>query len=134
MTEDNRLTSVPAQTVRDASSQMLQKQFYAIFTTPTNGLEPVFANMDAHLEFQVGLEKQGIMFAAGPLWSDDEQSWQDEGMVIVRAASAAAARAIAEQDPMHKAGARRFRIRPWMVNEGSMTVRINFSSQTFDVN
>ena len=130
---DGEFRQVPADAVREASRQMLQKQLYAIFTTPTNGLDPVFANLDEHLKFQVELERRGILFAAGPLWTDDEQHWQGEGMVIVRAASADAARAIAEQDPMHKAGARQFRVRPWMINEGSMTLRIDFSSQTFAI-
>lgn len=127
------LTEVPAADVRAASSSMLQKQLYAIFTSPTNGLEPVFARLEEHLAFQVELEHQGIMFAAGPLWTDDEQHWRGEGMVIVRAGSADDARAIAERDPMHRSGARTFRIRPWMVNEGSVSVRLNFSSQKFEL-
>jgi len=134
MSDDQALKTVPAQDVRAASSGMLQKQLYAVFTSPTNGLGPVFAQMEEHLQFQMSLEKQGIMFAAGPLWTDDELSWEGEGMVIIRAESAGAARAIAEQDPMHRSGARTFRIRPWMVNEGSITVRVDFSSQTFDIN
>lgn len=133
MTDAETLMAVPAQDVRTASKGMLQKQLFAIFTTPTNGLGPVFAQMEEHLQFQISLEEQGVMFAAGPLWTDDERSWQGEGMVIVRAASVEAARAIAEQDPMHRSGARSFRVRPWMVNEGSMTVRINFSTQSFDI-
>lgn len=134
MTDEQVLKAVPAGDVREASSGMLQKQLFAIFTTPTNGLGPVLAQMEDHLKFQMSLEKQGIMFAAGPLWTDDERLWEGEGMVIVRAASAQAATAIAEQDPMHRSGARTFRVRPWMVNEGSITVRVDFSSQTFEIN
>ncbi|WP_439154305.1 YciI family protein [Yoonia sp.] len=126
--------SVPAAAVREASGAMLQKQLYVIFTTPTDGLGPVFANLDDHLAFQMGLEKDGIMFAAGPLWSDDEEHWNGEGMVVVRAASRADAIAIAERDPMHKAGARSFTVRPWMINEGSLTVRLDYSTQTFAIN
>ena len=44
-------------------------------------------------------------------------------MVIVRADTPAEAAAIAERDPMHKAGARRFRVRPWLINEGSGLTR-----------
>lgn len=123
--------SVPAAAVREASKGMLQKQLYAIFTTPTNGLGPVFANIEEHLKFQVGLEKQGTLFAAGPLWTDDGEAWEGEGLVIVRAASKEEARAIAERDPMHVSGARAFRIRPWMINEGSLTVRLDYSTQSF---
>lgn len=134
MSDQDNPKSVPAAAVREASSAMLQKQLYAIFTTPTDGLGAVFANLEAHLAFQVQLEKDGIMYAAGPLWTDDEQEWEGEGMVVVRAASRAEAAAIAERDPMHKAGARSFTVRPWMINEGSVTVRLDYSTQTFEIN
>lgn len=133
MSANTQLNEVPASDVRAASSQMLQKQLYAIFTSPTGGLENVFAQMEEHLRFQVSLEREGIMFAAGPLWSDDEQNWTGEGLVVVRAASVQEAHAIAERDPMHQSGARRFHIRPWMVNEGSLRLRLDFSSQTFEL-
>ena len=133
MSEENP-KAVPVPAVLEASKGMLQKQLFAIFTVPTDGLGAVFANIEEHLAFQVSLDRDGILYAAGPLWTDDEQSWEGEGMVIVRAESAAGAKAIAEQDPMHRSGARTFRIRPWMVNEGSITVRVDFSSQTFEIN
>ncbi|POF27871.1 YciI family protein [Roseibium marinum] len=126
-------TAVPADAVREASKAMLQKQLYAIFTKPVNGLGPVFACIEDHLKFQVALEKDGILYAAGPMWTDDEESWEGEGLVVVRAASREAAIAIAERDPMHKSGARSFSVRPWMINEGSATIRLDFSSQTFEI-
>ena len=128
MSDDNP-KAVPAAAVLDASKGMLQKQLYAIFTTPVDGLGPVFANIEDHLKFQVQLEQDGIMFAAGPLWTDDEQSWEGEGMVIVRAASRDEAVEIANRDPMHVSGARTFTVRPWLINEGSMTIRVDFSTQ-----
>ncbi|MEM9196543.1 MAG: YciI family protein [Pseudomonadota bacterium] len=111
-----------------ASAGMLQKQLYAVFTTPTNGLGPVMANIEAHLEFQVGLEQRGIMLGAGPFWNEDEQSWGGEGMVIIRADSLAHAKEIAASDPMHAAGARSFTVRPWLLNEGRITVEVSFST------
>lgn len=133
MSQDENPKSVPVAAVLDASRGMLQKQLYAIFTTPVDGLGPVFANIEAHLAFQVQIEQEGIMYAAGPMWSDDEQSWEGEGMVIVRAQSRAAAIGIAERDPMHKSGARSFKVRPWLVNEGSITVRMDNSTQKFTI-
>lgn len=132
MSADNP-TQVPARDVIEASKAMLQKQLYVIFTEPVDGMGPVFANLEAHLAFQVGLERDGILFSAGPMWTDDEEHWAGEGMVVVRAANRQEAIAIAERDPMHKAGARRFRVRPWMINEGRLNVRLDFSSQTFTV-
>lgn len=133
MSDDDNPASVPSAGVLDASKGMLQKQLYAIFTTPVDGLGPVFANLEEHLKYQVQIEREGIMFAAGPLWTDDEQSWEGEGMVVVRAASRDEAIAIAERDPMHKSGARTFKVRPWLINEGTVTVRLDYSSQTFTI-
>ena len=131
MSADENPKMVPAGAVLEASKGMLQKQLYAIFTTPTDGLGPVFAQMEKHLAFQVQIEQEGIMYAAGPLWTDDEEHWEGEGMVIVRADSAAEATVVAERDPMHISGARTFRVRPWLINEGSMTIRLDNSTQKF---
>ena len=49
-------------------------------------------------------------------------------MVIIRAESLAHAREIAESDPMHAAGARSFTVRPWLLNEGRITVTVDFST------
>jgi uncharacterized protein YciI len=113
--------------ILNASKGMLQKQLYVVFTRPANGLGPVMENIGPHLEFQIDLERRGIMFGAGPFWTDDEQRWDGEGMVIIRASSLAEARAIAETDPMHKSGARTFSVRPWLLNEGTVTVKITYS-------
>lgn len=133
MSEDENPASVPAQAVLEASAGMLQKQLYVIFTKPVDGMAAVFANLDAHLAFQVQLETDGILFAAGPMWTDDETHWAGEGMVVVRAGSRADAIAIAESDPMHISGARNFHVRPWLINEGSMTLRLDHSTQKFTI-
>ena len=111
----------------------LAKQLYVVFTTPTNGIEPVMRSVKEHLEFQVALEKQGIMFAAGPNWTDDEKSWEGDGMVVIRAKSLAEATEIMKRDPMHKSGARKFEIRPWFVNEGTVSVRLTYSQGAFEM-
>lgn len=131
MSDGDNPKAVPAGAVLEASSGMLQKQLYAIFTTPTDGLGAVFANIEAHLAFQVQLEREGIMYAAGPMWTDDETHWEGEGLVVVRAESRADAIQIAERDPMHISGARSFRVRPWLINEGTVTVRLDYSTQKF---
>jgi len=73
------------------------------------------------------------MFAAGPNWTDDEKSWEGDGMVVIRAKSLAEATDIMKRDPMHKSGARKFKIRPWFVNEGTVSVRLNYSRGTFEM-
>ncbi|MCY4302648.1 MAG: YciI family protein [Aestuariivita sp.] len=115
--------------ILEASSGMLQKQLYVIFTTPASDIATIMEHIDDHLKFQVELEQQGIMLGAGPMWEDDERTWKGDGMVIIRADSLSHAREIAKTDPMHSSGARIFEVRPWLLNEGRMTVEINFSSK-----
>lgn len=124
---------VTRQDVLNASKGMLQMQLYVVFTTPTKGLGPVMENLEAHLGHQRALERRGIMVAAGPYWADDGETWEGEGMVIIRANSLAEAREIAASDPMHKSGARSFRVRPWLWNEGSMTLKISCSERKIEV-
>lgn len=118
---------ISAQDVLNASAGCLQKQMYVYFTKPANGLGPVMENLEDHLKFQVELEQKGIMFGAGPFWTEDEQRWEGEGMIIIRAGSIEEARKIAESDPMHASGARTFTLRPWLLNEGMVTMKVTYS-------
>ena len=68
-----------------------------------------------------------VILRHGPFADDTETEWSGEGMIIVRAASLADAVAIANADPMHSAGVRSFRVRPWLLNEGSYTVTVRYS-------
>ena len=52
------------------------------------------------------------------------------GLIIYRAPSLEAARALAENDPMHSSGTRSFSIRRWLVNEGSISVNVKLSAQS----
>lgn len=107
---------------------LLAKRLYVIQTKPTNGLQPVLDNLQEHLAFQLELERKGIMFAAGPFADDDESHWEGEGMVIIRAESLDEANCIADEDPMHLSGARTYRVRPWLLNEGSLTIKVTYSN------
>jgi uncharacterized protein len=112
--------------------KMLRKKFYVLLSKPLvapEQLEPVLA---AHLDYMIGLEKRGIIFASGPL-ADAERPPQGEGLTILRAASAAEARAIAEGDPFFKNGLRTFALKEWILMEGFLGLRVNFSDQTIDV-
>ena len=106
---------------------LLAKRLYVVFSEPTNGLGPVLEYLDPHVQHQTKLETDGVMFAAGPFASDDEQQWSGEGMFIYRADSFEDARKLADSDPMHIHGARRYTIRPWLLNEGTFSVQLYYS-------
>lgn len=125
--------TIKAQDVKDACEGMLRKQLYAVFTRPVNGLGPVMDMLDKHLKFQISLEERGIMFGAGPFWTDDEEEWRGEGLVIIRADNLDEAKAIAAADPMHLSGARVFEVRPWLMCEGSVTIKLNHSTCNYEI-
>lgn len=109
------------QELRDSCSErgLLAKRLYVVTSKPAGGLGPVLANLEPHLQYQARLEQDGIMFAAGPLASEDLREWLGEGLFVYRAESMGQAMKYAEDDPMHISGARSFTVREWMLNEGT---------------
>lgn len=124
---------VTREQVLEASRGMLQKQFYMVHSTPTAGMGPVMQNLPTHLEHQCAMERDGVMLAAGPHWTDDEQAWEGDGTFVIRARSLTHAHEIAAADPMHKAGARSFKVRPWLINEGGLRLKVTFSDGKFEM-
>ena len=103
------------------TKDMLQKDLYVIFTRAVAPREEIMKMLPQHLERQVELEKQGILFAAGPMEPQDDTKPRT-GMIIIRADSFEHANEIAMGDPFHAEGLREFDIWNWSMNEGSFTV------------
>ena len=82
-----------------------------------------------HLAYQFALERDGVMFAAGPLMQADETQPRGNGLIAIRADSLESARRIADADPLHAAGVRTYTIRQWIINEGAIDVTIRLSGQ-----
>ena len=114
------------------TKDMLQKDLYVIFTRPVAPREEIMKLLPKHLERQVELEKQGILFAAGPMEPEDSDKTRT-GMIIVRADSFEHANEIAMGDPFHAEGLREYEVWNWSMNEGSFTVTINYSDKSADV-
>jgi uncharacterized protein YciI len=114
------------------TKDMLQKDLYVIFTRAIAPREEIMKMLPQHLERQVELEKQGILFAAGPMEPEDSDKPRT-GMIIVRADSFEHANEIAMADPFHAAGLREFEVWNWSMNEGSFTVTINYSDKSANV-
>jgi uncharacterized protein len=111
--------------------KFLGKQFYVIVTKPVAPREALDKVLPEHLEHQVKLEKSGILFAAGPMANEDGST--AGGLIVIRADSFAAAKAIADSDPYHRAGLRTYSLTRWTVNEGAYSVRINYSDQSVSI-
>ena len=124
-------TGIPKQVLKaGGTNKMLQKELYVISTKPAPGVTPekMREMVPSHLTFQVDLESRGIMFGAGPLFPPDSDHWQGEGLVIIRAQSLAEAKQIAASDPMHTSGMREYTVREWMMNEGTITLKVSYSN------
>ena len=107
---------------------MLGKTFFAILTEAAPGItrEQLGATLPAHLDHQVRLEQEGVLFAAGPL---DAEDGSRRGLIVIRAETFEEARRIADTDPFHAQGLRTYTVEQWTVNEGSYTVRLTYSDQ-----
>jgi len=110
--------------------KMLRKRLWIVITKAVAQPEELSKVLEAHLEHQIRLEKDGIMFGAGPL-SNPDGSPTGTGMIIIRAESEAEARRIADQDPFHAKGLRTYTLQQWSLNEGRITVTIDYSDQSY---
>nr|WP_246751931.1 YciI family protein [Bradyrhizobium diazoefficiens] len=52
---------------------------------------------------------------------------------MFRAKTREEAQQLADNDPFHATGLRRYELFPWQVNEGSLDVRLLFSTGKFDI-
>lgn len=115
----------------DAKSRgALALELYVALSTPAKAPEDVKASLPDHLAYQAQLELSGQLAFAGPMSDETGEHMQGIGLIIYRADSLEAARKLAEDDPMHKSGARSFVLRRWLINEGSLNISIGLSTGT----
>jgi len=118
--------------IAELTQKMLRRKFYAVLSPPSETPEKLKALLPAHLEYMIGLEKRGVLFASGPL-ADGEGPPSGAGLTILRAASALEARALAEADPFVANGLRTFELKEWTIMEGTLGLRVNLSDQSVEV-
>ena len=70
---------------------MLRKKLYVILSKGAATAEQIGAVLPQHLEYMIGLEKTGVLFASGPLTAPAGAPAGD-GLTILRAASEEEAR------------------------------------------
>ena len=108
----------------------LALELYVALSTPAKAPEDVKASLPDHLAYQARLERSGQLAFAGPMSDETGEHMQGVGLIIYRADSLETARKLAEDDPMHKSGARSFVLRRWLVNEGSLNLSVGLSTGT----
>ena len=126
------MTSATEERIRELTQGMLRKKLYVVLSTAKAGPDRIKDVLPRHLEYMIGLEKKGLVFASGPL-TDEGGEPRGDGMTILRAASAEEARTIAAADPFFAHGLRTFEVREWTVMEGTLGLTVNFSDQSIQV-
>lgn len=106
----------------------LALELFVVESLPGGSAADVKANLPDHLAYQRTLEERNILVLAGPLSDSSGKEMQGAGLIVYRATSMDEAQKLAENDPMHKSGARSFTLRKWLVNEGSLNISIGLST------
>jgi hypothetical protein len=118
--------------IAELTRNMLRKKFFVVLSQPSPTPEKLKALLPAHLEYMIGLEKRGVLFASGPL-SDGAGPPSGAGLTVLRVANAREARKIAKADPFVVNGLRSFELKEWTVMEGSLGLRVQLSDQSVEV-
>ena len=111
---------------------MLRKTLYVVLFKGNASPEQIGALLPQHLEYMIGLERRGVLFASGPLSAVAGRPAGD-GLTILRAANADEAREIASADPFVVHKLRSFEVREWTVMEGSIGVTMRFSDRSSEL-
>jgi uncharacterized protein YciI len=126
------MSAAAEERIRQLTKGMLRKKLYVVLSKGGATPEQIGAVLPGHLEYMIGLEKQGALFASGPLTAADGKMAGD-GLTIVRAPGLDEARAIAAADPFVTNKLRTFEVREWTVMEGSLSIKVNLSDQSLEI-
>ena len=118
--------------IRQLTQRMLRKKLYVVLSKGGATPQQIASHLPQHLEYMIGLEKKGVLFASGPLTAGPGGAAGD-GLTILRAGNADEARTIASADPFVVNKLRTFEVREWTLMEGSFGVKLNFSDQSIDI-
>ncbi len=116
----NTLDAVPFTVAEEKSKNGRRKRLYIIKSMPVSGTSRIQEFLDQHFSYIHELEKDKALFAAGPLDDADTTTWSGGGLLIFAAPSMEAARALADKDPFHLDGIRKYTLRQWLLNEGTV--------------
>ncbi|MBC2662774.1 hypothetical protein H7F50_13530 [Novosphingobium flavum] len=119
----------PQAEVERLKARMIQRSFFVMFRRIV-APERLKSVMLDHYRWIIDLEKQGVVFASGPMFSADGSP--GVGMTVFRVDDIETAAALAASDPFCTSGAAEFEIKRWQVNEGRITVAIDFSDQSYE--
>ncbi len=117
------MQSKPEPRALEMISKMLGLDLFVVMSQGSG--EDIGPHLADHLDYMIELEREGALFASGPLGNGEP----GDGLTILRAESLEAAKAIIAADPLSQRTRRSFTVRPWKVNEGSLTLTVTLSDK-----
>ena len=118
--------------IQQLTSKMLNKRLYAVIWKSYGKPDLIKANLAKHLQFMIGLEQRGALFASGP-FAPGNGAQIGDGMTILRAVTLDEAKVFANSDPFVIAGARSYEIREWTLMEGRIGISLDFSDNSYRI-
>jgi uncharacterized protein YciI len=118
--------------IESLTSKMLNKRLFVVIWKSFGHAELIKRDLAEHLQYMIGLEKRGVVFASGPFTPGPGVAMGD-GLTIFRAGTMDEARVFANSDPFVLSGARTYDIREWTVMEGRLGVKLDFSDNTYRI-
>jgi uncharacterized protein YciI len=118
--------------IETLTSKMLKKQLFVVLWKSFGHPDLLKRDIQKHLEYMIGLEKRGVVFASGP-FSLSQGATLGDGLTIFRASSIDEAKVFANSDPFVLSGARGYDIREWTVMEGRRKVELDFSDLSYRI-
>ena len=115
--------------VEALTSKMLNKRLFVVIWRSFGDPELVKRTVEQHLQYMIGLEKRGVVFASGP-FTPGLGSAIGDGLTIFRANSLDEAKAFANSDPFVLCGARGYDLHEWTIMEGRVGLEVRFSDKT----
>lgn len=109
----------------------MNKEVYLYVTEPVVPFDEVAKVLPDHMDFVHKIENQGTMIMGGQTTIEGASDAGGYGAIMIRANSFEEARRIADQDPMHKTGVRKYTLYKWNINEGELNVRLKLSDASF---
>ena len=95
-----------------------------------NGIA-VVAYLNCFFYQLINLEKQGKVFASGPMF--DKEGEKSAGITVFSTETWEEAEALAADDPFCASGAMEFSLKRWQINEGRINIAVDFSDSTFSI-
>lgn len=112
--------------------ERLALRLYVVFAEPTETAGQRAAATAAHLAYLAEIEAAGILVMAGPFVSEEGAS-TGGGMFILRTESIEDAEAVAARDPYNSGGYRTFRVAPWRLDQGAISLSLSFTRSRFEL-